>query len=236
MTPLATTATVIVAAAAATLSFVGLTNLAQETGFPSHLAWLLPVTVDGVTLVGSLILFRAVTAPPHSPLRSPIVRSYGWALIAAGISMSVWGNIAAVPNDPVTKIVHALPPIVFALTLEGLLILLRHPHQTAPPTPAKTHTPGSKTAAAPARPTSAARATPREHTRDPKTQPAPASAAIADPEERMQEALALVQDGTGIKAAAKQAGVGVGRLSARVKDLTPRNGRHPQTATAGVVE
>ncbi|MGV8845795.1 MAG: DUF2637 domain-containing protein [Propionicimonas sp.] len=109
---------VVLAAAAAVLSYAGLTQLAVEAQIHPRLTFLLPVVVDGLTLVGGMTVL-------HSTLTG--LRSwYGWLLTLLGVAASVVGNIAASPVDPLSRAVHAAPPIVLALALEALLRVYRH--------------------------------------------------------------------------------------------------------------
>jgi hypothetical protein len=108
----------VIAAAAAVLSFNGLRNLALEAGIPFQLAWIFPVIVDGLTLVGSLGVVHAVL----SGLRS----WYPWTLTMIGVGLSVWGNVASSPPGITAQIVHAIPPVVLALSLEALLKVYRY--------------------------------------------------------------------------------------------------------------
>jgi Protein of unknown function (DUF2637) len=109
---------IVLAGAAAVLSYAGLTQLAVEAQINHHLTFLFPVVVDGLTLVGGMQVL-------HSTLTG--VRSwYGWLLTLLGVGASVIGNIAASPVDPMARAVHAAPPIVLALALEALLRVYRH--------------------------------------------------------------------------------------------------------------
>lgn len=108
----------IIAAAAAILSFNGLRNLALAADIPIGLAWIFPIVVDGLTLVGSLGVVHAVL----TGLRA----WYPWLLTLAGVGMSVWGNVASSPPELTAQIVHAIPPLVLALSLEALLKVYRY--------------------------------------------------------------------------------------------------------------
>lgn len=105
------------AAAAAVLSFTGLQVLALEAGFPPQLAWLFPIIIDGLVITGSLgVIASTLTG---------VGTWYPWLLTIVGVGASVVGNVIAAPDDPVSRAVHATPPIVFALAVEGLLRVYR---------------------------------------------------------------------------------------------------------------
>lgn len=107
----------VLAVAAAFLSFNGLRQLGIDAGFDPHFAWLLPIIVDGMVLTGSLgvIVAGLVGIPTWYP----------WAITAIGVALSIWGNITAAPDDMVARIVHAVPPLTFALSIEGMLRIYR---------------------------------------------------------------------------------------------------------------
>lgn len=114
-----TGATVIVALAAAVLSWSGLTRLAIESGITPSIAWLLPITVDGSMLSGSLAVL-------HATLRSDRAW-FGWVITAAGAGLSVWGNVSASAVSGYTaSIVHGIAPLALLASLELLFRLVRH--------------------------------------------------------------------------------------------------------------
>lgn len=102
---------------AAILSFSGLQDLALHHGFPKALAWILPIIVDGMVLTGSLGVVSSSLAGAKV--------WYSWTITAIGVAFSVWGNAASAPNDIVSQIVHIIPPLTFALSIEGLLQIYR---------------------------------------------------------------------------------------------------------------
>lgn len=121
---LSTVTVFILAAAAAVLSFQGLQTLAVKSGFDPMLAWLLPVIVDGMVLTGSLGVVAASLVG--------IKTWYPWTLTITGVIISVWGNVASAPDDYVSKAVHAIAPLTFALSVEGMLRIYRaSAHATA---------------------------------------------------------------------------------------------------------
>lgn len=110
-------AVLVLAIGAAVLSFSGLQDLAISAGFDPMVAWLLPVIVDGMVLTGSLGVVASGLAG--------IGTWYSWLLTILGVIISVWGNVAAAPNDLVSQLVHAIAPLTFALSVEGMVRIYR---------------------------------------------------------------------------------------------------------------
>lgn len=115
---------VLLALGAAVLSFSGLQQLAIQADIPVSLAWLLPVIIDGLVLTGSLGVVTATLVGART--------WYFWVLTLFGVVASTAGNIAAAPDDLTAQIVHATPPIVFALAVEGLLRVYRASAEATP--------------------------------------------------------------------------------------------------------
>lgn len=107
----------LLALAAAVMSFAGLRELALRAGYPPALAWLLPLIVDGLVITGSL----GVVAASLVGLRT----WYPWMLTWLGVIASVVGNVAVAQDDWLSRAVHATPPITFALAIEGLIRIYR---------------------------------------------------------------------------------------------------------------
>lgn len=107
----------ILAVAAAILSFTGLRDLAVKSGISPDIAFLLPLVVDGMVLTGSLgVIASALTG---------ISTWYPWFLTLFGVAASIAGNVLAAPPDTVSRMVHAMAPATFALSIEGLLRIYR---------------------------------------------------------------------------------------------------------------
>jgi len=115
------------AAGAAVLSFAGLRELALQAGFPPELAWMFPIIVDGLVLAGSLGVISAALAGVRT--------AYFWFLTLLGVFISVVGNIASAADDVLSQAVHAAPPLIFALSVEGLLKVYRHAVTHGEPSP-----------------------------------------------------------------------------------------------------
>jgi hypothetical protein len=105
------------AISAAVLSFSGLQKLAVDAGFDPSIAWLFPVIVDGMVLTGSL----GVIAAGLVGLKT----WYEWMLTILGVGISVAGNIASAPQNLTAQLVHAIAPVTFALSIEGMLRIYR---------------------------------------------------------------------------------------------------------------
>lgn len=114
---LSTLTVLVLAVAAAVLSFTGLRDLAIASGIPAQIAWLLPLVVDGMVLTGSLgVIASALTG---------IATWYPWFLTLFGVAASIAGNVLAAPPDTTSRLVHAMAPTTFALSIEGLLRIYR---------------------------------------------------------------------------------------------------------------
>lgn len=113
----AATTTSILALSAAILSFSALQQLALQAGYGGYLSYLFPITLDGLIISGSaLTLFAADRGE----------RSYGGiALTALGVIGSIVGNVAVSEQTFLAQAVHAVPPTVLFLSLEGLTSLMR---------------------------------------------------------------------------------------------------------------
>jgi len=110
-------AVAILAVGAAILSFTGLQQIALEAGFSPYLAWIFPVIIDGMVLTGSLGVVSANLVGINT--------WYPWTLTMMGVTASIWGNVASAPDNITAQLVHAIPPITFALSIEGMLRIYR---------------------------------------------------------------------------------------------------------------
>lgn len=112
-----TGATVVVALSAAVLSWRGLTMLGHSAGLGS-LAVLLPLVIDGFMLVGALHVL-------HSELTG-VSTAWGWTMTLAGVILSTWGNVASASvTTPASAIVHAIPALALAATVEATMRIIR---------------------------------------------------------------------------------------------------------------
>lgn len=109
----------IVALASAVLSWSGLTYLAVQADVPAHLAFLLPLSIDGSLVLGASLVIHGSLAGYGT--------GFGWLMTAFGVTLSIWGNIAAVSAHSLqSQVVHAIAPVCLFLSIEGLIRIIRH--------------------------------------------------------------------------------------------------------------
>ncbi|MDN5932265.1 MAG: DUF2637 domain-containing protein [Pseudonocardia sp.] len=116
----------VVATAAAVLSFAALRDLALLCGFSPELAWLLPVVVDAGAAAGSLVwLGGAVSAGARR-----FARSLALALLGLSVAANALGHgLAAFQQEPawwVVVIVSAVAPAVLGAVVH-LAVLVGRP-------------------------------------------------------------------------------------------------------------
>jgi hypothetical protein len=143
----------VLAAAAFTLSYDALHQLALNSRVRPGLAWMWPVVIDGTIVVALLTVLAAKRAAAPT--------GYPWALAGLFSAASVAFNIAHAPDRPVAQLVFAMAPVALVLTTHLLMqqASWRRPapdlaapeaeHQ-AGPEPARPHTPGDHPAHQPA--------------------------------------------------------------------------------------
>jgi Protein of unknown function (DUF2637) len=103
----------VLAAAAFTLSYDALHQLALDSRVRPALAWLWPVVIDGTIVVALLTVLAAKHAAAWA--------AYPWALAALFSLASVAFNIAHAPDRPVAQLVFAMAPIALVLTTHLLM-------------------------------------------------------------------------------------------------------------------
>jgi Protein of unknown function (DUF2637) len=151
----------VLAAAAFTLSYDALHQLALDSRVRPGLAWLWPVVIDGTIVVALLTVLAAKrTATPAG---------YPWTLAGLFSAASVAFNIAHAPDRPVAQLVFAMAPVALVLTTHLLMQQVGwrrgttgltepmpvpeaslKPAQPAGPEPAPPHRPGDHSAQGPA--------------------------------------------------------------------------------------
>jgi hypothetical protein len=142
----------VLAAAAFTLSYDALHQLALDSRVRPALAWLWPVVIDGTIVVALLTVLAAK--------RAAIRAGYPWALAGLFSAASVAFNIAHAPDRPVARLVFAMAPVALVLTTHLLMqqVSWRRamPGHTEPmpapeggPQPAQPHRPGGHPAQQP---------------------------------------------------------------------------------------
>lgn len=168
-----TLTTILVALAAAVLSWHGLTLLGRQAGF-GRLSVLLPIVIDGAMVGGAVHVL-------HASLTGVSTR-WGWGMTLVGVAISTWGNVASAPQPGISAgIVHAVPPLALAAMVEATMRIIRHgitvgaAMQVAAPSPATVSTAqapdrGARPAPTPVPPTPPA----------PGSQPVPRTSATVD--------------------------------------------------------
>lgn len=103
---------VILALAAAILSYSALKQLAVQSGIEPMLSYLFPLVLDGLILSGTLlVLYFAVRG----------VRSkFGIFLTLLGVAASIAGNVAVSDHDIIHQMVHGAPALVLFLSKPSL--------------------------------------------------------------------------------------------------------------------
>lgn len=107
----------ILAVSSGVLSYNALRELAIMAGIHPILAFLFPITLDGLILAGSLLILYFAVRGKRS--------GYGLFLTALGVIASIAGNVVISPDNLTYQILHATSPVVLFLSLESLMILLR---------------------------------------------------------------------------------------------------------------
>jgi hypothetical protein len=109
----------VVAAASFALSFVALRDVAASTGaVPGHLAWLVPIVIDGGVMCASAVIW-ATAAMQHRRQLFPFV------VVFVLVALSVVVNAAHAGPSLLAKVIAALPPLVLLATLELVAITTR---------------------------------------------------------------------------------------------------------------
>jgi hypothetical protein len=101
------------AAAAFTLSYDALHQLAVDSRVRPALAWLWPVVIDGTIVVALLTVLAAKRAATRA--------GYPWALAGLFSLASVAFNVAHAPDRPVAQLVFAMAPVALVLTTHLLM-------------------------------------------------------------------------------------------------------------------
>jgi hypothetical protein len=103
----------VLAAAAFTLSYDALHQLALDSRVRPALAWLWPVVIDGTIVVALLTVLAAKRAATRA--------GYPWVLAGLFSAASVAFNIAHAPDRPVAQLVFAMAPVALVLTTHLLM-------------------------------------------------------------------------------------------------------------------
>jgi hypothetical protein len=139
----------VLAAAAFTLSYDALHQLALDSRVRPALAWLWPVVIDGTIVVALLTVLAAK--------RATVRAGYPWALAGLFSAASVAFNVAHAPDRPVARLVFAMAPVALVLTTHLLMqqvgwrrAMPGHTEPMPAPQAAQPHTPGDHPAQQPA--------------------------------------------------------------------------------------
>jgi hypothetical protein len=103
----------VLAAAAFTLSYDALHQLALDSRVRPALAWLWPVVIDGTIVVALLTVLAAKRAGTRA--------AHPWGLAGLFSAASVAFNIAHAPDRPVAQLVFAMAPVALVLTTHLLM-------------------------------------------------------------------------------------------------------------------
>lgn len=114
----ASVGTLAVGGLSAALSFTALSDLALHNGVPGHEAFMVPLVVDG----GSIVATAATLALTKN-------RSFAWALLVLSSLASVVGNVVhAQPHGVIAMVIAAIPPL-WLLASTHLTVMLVQQHQ-----------------------------------------------------------------------------------------------------------
>ena len=103
----------VLAAAAFSLSYDALHQLALDSRVRPGLAWIWPVVIDGTIVVALLTVLAAKRAAART--------GYPWALTGLFSAASVAFNVAHAPDRPVAQLVFAMAPVALVLTTHLLM-------------------------------------------------------------------------------------------------------------------
>ena len=135
----------VLAAAAFTLSYDALHQLALDSRVRPGLAWMWPVVIDGTIVVALLTALAAKRAAAST--------GYPWTLAGLFSAASVAFNVAHAPDRPVARLVFAMAPVALVLTTHLLMQQASWrptPDRPAARQPAHPHTPADHPAHQPA--------------------------------------------------------------------------------------
>jgi hypothetical protein len=120
----------VIAAVAAYVSFRHQHGLAITAGEPTSTAWTLPVLIDGVIIMGSLVMLDASRRGDKAPWLARVALIAGAvATLAANVAHGWAGGLAS-------SLISAVAPIVLVVAYELLMGMLRRtPRPAAEPAP-----------------------------------------------------------------------------------------------------
>lgn len=109
------------------LSFVNLQAAAIQAGINTWLSFLWPVCIDAVLIAGSLMILRASLRN-----ESPVV---GWLVLLGFTATSAGFNILHSPEEIMSRLAHAVPPISLCVSIEILMLIIRSDLKRSIPEP-----------------------------------------------------------------------------------------------------
>lgn len=115
-------AVLLVAAIAATISYMHIANLALDNGQPALAAYLLPISVDGVVATSSLVMLRAARGGADSP-----------GIARAGLAMSITATLGAnvmagLGHGWLGALLSGLPALGFVVSTETAIAMAKRAH------------------------------------------------------------------------------------------------------------
>jgi hypothetical protein len=115
----------VVASSAAVLSFATVRDLAQSSGYPPRLAWLLPVVIDAAAVVGSRIWLGGGAAP--GAIRYARALALAAAVVTIGANVLQHGLAAyhQVPPWWLVAALAAIPPTALVAVAHQVALLTR---------------------------------------------------------------------------------------------------------------
>jgi hypothetical protein len=118
----------VVAGAAAVLSFATVRDLAQSSGYPPNLAWLLPVVIDATAVVGSRIWLGGGGHP--GAVRYARTLALAAAAVTIGANVLQHGLVAHHLSPPwwLVAVLAAIPPTALVAVAHQVALLARAVH------------------------------------------------------------------------------------------------------------
>jgi len=107
----------IIAISAFSLSFVNLQELAAQSEINPYLTWLWPLCIDALLVAGSLEILR-------SSIKQLSTR-VGWMVLISFTLVSISFNLVHSPDNIVSKLSYAIPPIALCVSVELLMRNIR---------------------------------------------------------------------------------------------------------------
>lgn len=108
----------LVAGVAASASYTHMQELAAHHG-QGWLAYLIPLSVDGMILAASLLIVNARRTYSETPWLA-------WLALVVGVLVSLAANVASALPDITSRLISAWPPVAFAAAFEIILRLVRN--------------------------------------------------------------------------------------------------------------